>query len=177
MSELTAPTQDISSQRSQQPLKYLLSNMAAPPSTVLPERPKNATQPHSSASQPPPGQTLTGKQEHCEWQHTRDIPSIAHVIYLHQDLQTSSVSSYRSKSTMRYPSLLPPPLSNVSVLPSDRIMARSPPWIPTCPFYATSSFIMSEISPSSIRQEKKSSGRISFRWYVGKSWPAGRKSR
>lgn len=102
-----------------------------------------------------------------EWQHTETSPILPMTSTYRISFKILSASSYRSKSTTRYPSLPPLPLCNVLVPRSDQTMARLPPSTPTCPFYATSSFIMFEISPSSTRQEKKNSGRISFRWYVG----------
>lgn len=111
-----------------------------------------ANNPHSL-----PGHALTGKQEHCKATAILVFEAMLKV-------QTSKESSCLSKSTMRSQNWLPLLHYNASVPHFAQTTAKSPQSTPTFPSCVLYSSIMSATSPSSIKPEKKSSGRTSSKW-------------
>lgn len=134
--------------------------------TPLPLRPRNGFGVSSEDSVPPPGQQLTGKQEHCELG-----PSVGQSRNTEADIiQISSESSYHSKLSMRSPSLPQRPLCRDSVPRSDPNLEKSPQSTPTSHSFATSLFTMSATSHFWIRRERRNSGKTSFKWWAALDW-------
>ena len=107
---------------------------------------------------PSSGNALTGKQEHC-------TPGAMGMYRAYTKLlQISRESYFRSKSTLKLQNLLLLQHYNVSGLLSAPTMAKLPQSIQISQFCASSSSITSATFPSSTKQEKRSFGRISFKW-------------
>ena len=124
----------------------------------LPSRIKPNRAVSSKSSVRPPGQILTGRQEHCK-------PHIS-LLDLHADTaQTSSENSSPRRSHMRLRNLRLRPPYNDLVPPSSQTMEKWLQLTPTFPFFVTSSSTMSVTSRSWTRQGRKNFGKTSYKWY------------
>ena len=123
----------------------------------LPSRIKPNRTASFKSSVPPPGQILTGRQEHCK-------PHSSLMDFHADSPQISSENSSPPRSRMRLRNLRLRPPYNDLVPPSSQTMEKWLQLTPTFLFFVTSSSTMSVTSRSWTKQGRKSFGKTSYKW-------------
>lgn len=118
---------------------------------------------HDQLPTPPPGQILTGKQEHC-----KTSPSLlpATLLLTTTKKQTSNASCSTVKSAAKSPNSTPPQPYDDSALRSDLNSARLPRSTRNFRFCATFLCTMCAISRFWTRLTRRSFGKINYKWCV-----------